>query len=578
MAYFLKTSNQTPSKGLYLQIYESFWDKSSKKPKNKSFKTIGYVNDLISNEMPDPIAYWKNEVRLLNEKLIYDREKNSTKMISISPERNIGYTLLKHIYNTLDPSYHLSLLARDKRFHFDISRLIESLIYARCVNPCSKSKTYTDVIPYLYEDYDFSLDQIYEGVEFIGCNYDKVIEIFNEAYKKIVKRRDTSKVYFDCTNFYFEIDREDTLRKKGPSKENRKDPIVSMGLLLDSQQIPLSMHIFPGNESEKPIIRDTILNMKRRYNITGRTVQVADKGLNCSKNIYECLKNDDGYIYSQSIKGLSKEEKEWIKNQYNEMKKVYDSLGNLEYEYKECIDNFSYEFVNNNGEKIKFIANQKRVLTFNPELRDKQLMEVSKLIEKAKTLCASKAKRNEYGECSKYVNLSAITEDGEIIESNHIFLDEDKIIEDKELAGFNLLVTSELDMKATDIYSTYHNLWKIEESFRLMKSQLDARPVFLQKHDSIKGHFLICYLSIFLLRITQYLRFKNTICANKLCDFIRNVKVIKPENDNEKAINLSSSNSVITAICEKTNIPYNNFYLTTDTINKIINYKMTRSH
>lgn len=572
MAYFLKISDQTPSKGKYLQIYESFWDKSIKRAKNKSFKKIGYVNDLISDDIPDPIAYWKNQVVLLNEKKAKEISNDKSKLISSSPERNIGYLILKHIYNTLNPKEHLSFLSYDRKFQFDISKLIEALVYARCVNPCSKLKTYTDIIPYLYEDYDFSLDQIYEGIEFIGCNYDKIIEIFNESYKKIIKNRDTSKVYFDCTNFYFEIDKEDDLRRKGPSKENRTEPIVGMGLLLDSNQIPISMHIFPGNESEKPIIRNVIFDMKKRYNITGKTIQVADKGLNCAKNIHECSKHNDGYIYSQSVKTLPKIEKDWVMNN-NPMIAVLDSFGNTLYKYKECIDDFSYEF-DNNGSKTNFTVKQKRILTFNSDLKVKQTAEINKLIERAKTLSASKMKKCEYGDCGKYVNLAAMTDDGEILSTNITIFNQDKINEDLALCGYNLLVTSEINMPTTEIYTTYHNLWKIEESFRIMKSQLEARPVFLQKYDSIKGHFLICYLSVFLLRINQYIRFKNEICANKLCEFIRNLKVIKQEQSDDKVINLSSSNPVITKISEKTKMPFNNFYIKTSTIDKMINYSL----
>src|SRR5690554_3648009 len=142
-------------------------------------------------------------------------------------------------------------------FRFRLSELMEALTYSRAVDPCSKNRTCHDVIPKLYESYGLSYDQILDGVEYIGNEYEKIIEIFNHQVN-LKYHFDTSTTYFDCTNFYFEIDREDNYRKKGPSKENRKDPIIGLGLLLDTNQIPIGMKLYPGNESEKPIIRDVI--------------------------------------------------------------------------------------------------------------------------------------------------------------------------------------------------------------------------------------------------------------------------------------------------------------------------------
>ena len=150
-----------------------------------------------------------------------------------------------------------------------------------------------------------------DGVEFIGNEYEKIIEIFSHQVNQKYLL-DTTTTYYDGTNFFFEIDAEDELRKKGPSKENRKDPIVGMGLLLDACQIPIGMKLYPGNQSEMPVIREVIQDLKSRNNIKGRTIQVADKGLNSAKNILEARKNGDGYIFSKSIKKLPATEKTWV--------------------------------------------------------------------------------------------------------------------------------------------------------------------------------------------------------------------------------------------------------------------------
>jgi transposase len=197
------------------------------------------------------------------------------------------------------------------RFEFDLYDLLSSLIYARSVNPCSKYRTFHEVLPNLYQTYNFSYDQLLDGLAFLGNNYEKIVEIFTTQVDKIYKL-DTTKTYFDCTNFYFEIDREDDFKKNGVSKENQRKPLVGLGLLLDRNQIPVGMKIYPGNESEKPIIRDVISNLKKQNNITGRTIHVADKGLNCANNIAYAKKNGDGYIFSKAVKKLPDKEKKWV--------------------------------------------------------------------------------------------------------------------------------------------------------------------------------------------------------------------------------------------------------------------------
>ena len=176
---------------------------------------------------------------------------------------------------------------------------MEALIYSRCVKPCSKYKTFHEVIPYLYGiSPDFSYDQLLSALALLGNEYEKIVEIFTS---RVSSRYGTftSTTYFDCTNFYFEIDKENAFQKKGPSKENKTDPIIGLGLLLDADLIPIGMNLYPGNQSEKPVLRNVITALKQQNNINGRTVQVADKGLNCAANIYAATKKQDGYIFSK---------------------------------------------------------------------------------------------------------------------------------------------------------------------------------------------------------------------------------------------------------------------------------------
>jgi len=457
-----------------------------------------------------------------------------------------------------------------KGFRFWISDLMEALIYSRVVNPCSKNRTCHDVIPKLYESYGLSYDQILDGVEYMGNEYEKIIEIFNHQVN-LKYHFDTSTTYFDCTNFYFEIDREDNYRKKGPSKENRKDPIIGLGLLLDTNQIPIGMKLYPGNESEKPIIRDVIRELKERNQITGKTVQVADKGLNCSENIINAIKNKDGYIFSKSVKQLPETEVTWILLN-DGYKKVTDNDGKILYLIKECIDEFPYTYTDENGKKHIVRLKEKRVVTYNPKLAEKKKYEINKLVEKAKILKTSQAKKSEFGESSKYVTFSSIDQKGITTKGKvRVDINQKAIEKDLKLAGFNLLVTSELKMKADDIYNTYHNLWRIEESFKVMKSYLDARPVYLQKIESIHGHFLICYLTILLIRILQFNVLKNKYCTEKIIKFIREFRVVKIENN--KYVNITSASKFMKILANDLKLPITNYFLDESQIKMMLNYR-----
>lgn len=555
MAYFLKKSTQQGRS--YLAIYESFYSPEVNGTKHKCVQSLGNIETLKKSGIKDPVSFYQNEVDKLNEqrKLETPNKKFNQKLISdISPERYLGYFPLANVLNTLDVKEHFNYMQSMRNFHFNVFDVFSSLVFARAVAPLSKHRTFHDVLPSILKKVDFSYDQLLETVEFVGSEYEKFVEIFTVATQDNFGI-DTSHTYFDCTNFYFEIDKESVFQKKGPSKENRRDPIVGLGLLLDSNMIPIGMKMYPGNESEKPILRKTIRDLKNRNNIDGRTIQIADKGLNCAKNIIDATDNCDGYIFSKSVKTLSQVEKTWVLNDDGYID-VCDSSGEIHYRYKSCIDEFEYSYFDEEQQTtVKRKLKEKRVVTFNPKLQKKKLMEIDKMIEKAKKMRASQAKRDEFGESAKYMIF--LGEDGK---KASVILNEEAIEKDRSLAGFNMLVTSEYKMKDQDIYDAYHNLWRIEESFRVMKSELDARPVYLQKEDSIKGHFLICYVTVLLLRIFQIKILDNKYSTSEICNFVRDFRVVKI-NEN-RYINMTRASKFITDLASKLGQPITNYYLT----------------
>lgn len=558
MAYFLKKAKL---KGrTYISICESFYSHEKKGTAHRTYKSLGSVESWMEKGISDPLSHFRKEVDALNQK---KTEVGVRKISDKSPVLYLGYFPFKSILEKLHVKKYVDYFKLARDFEFDLYELLSSLIYARAVNPCSKHRTFHEVLPNLYDHIDYSYDQLLDGLSFLGNDYEKFIEIFTVQVNKVFGL-DTSKSYFDCTNFYFEIDREDDFRRKGPSKENKKEPLVGLGILLDSNQIPIGMKMYPGNESEKPVLRDVIDRLKSQNNVTGKTIHVADKGLNCAQNIAFSKKNGDGYLFSKSVKGLPETEKVWVLLDQG-LKDVKDEDGKLLYRYKSCVDEFPYK-VEHEGKEFTVKLREKRLLTYNPTLASKKRYEINRMVEKAKSLTASRAKKAEYGEAGKYVEF--IDKAGK---KAAVSIKQEAIEKDLKFAGYNLLVTSETEMSDQDIYSTYHNLWRIEESFKIMKSDLDARPAFVQKEETIKGHFLICYLTVLLERIFQFKVLENKYSTSEIFRFIRDFKVTQAET---KYINTTMSTRFINKLSEKLRLPLTNYFLTETQIKSILNHKL----
>lgn len=569
MAYFLKKTNN--KKGTYLQIYESYYNPERKTGAHRSYKPIGYVHELQAKGIEDPISFYKEEVQKLNQEFQKRKQAEKVRQISEeSPEKLLGYFPLKNLCDSFGCKKYIDLMQTATGFRFNIFDMMSSLIYARVVHPCSKLKTYIEILPKLFEAYDFSLDQLYSGLGYIGSEYEKIIEIFNHQVA-LKYPFDTAHSYFNCTNFYFEIDKEDDFRLKGSSKENKKEPIVGMGLLLDANQIPVGMKMYSGNESEKPVIRDIIDDLKQRSHISGRTIRVADKGLNCFENILHALKSGDGYIFSKSVKMLPETEKTWalLKNDYVAVK---NKKGEVIYYIKDCVDDFTYNYTDKDGHRKTLKLTEKRIVTFHPKLAEKQKHEINRQVEKAKRLRACEAKKSEYGDSAKYVTFFSADRKGEKTTGKvKVEINENAIENAKKLTGYNMIVTSEIRMSASAIYAAYHNLWRIEESFRIMKSQLDARPVFMQKQETITGHFLVCYLSVLLTRLFQFHILKDEYGTEEIFDFIRDFRIAKISD--RKYINLTRSSSFTKDLTARTGLPLTSYFLGNEDISKMLSHR-----
>ena len=543
-------------------MYESHWDKEKKQPRSNSVMAFGYVQDLISDEIPDPVAYYTDFVAKKNaDRAAALAEKTRPRAFYCPCEYNLGHFLLHTLLEELNVRNVIDILAAQMRFQFSVYDMIAQLIFSGLSVHAPKQKLFLPFFLIFTTVPQSRKIRFTTGYLLSADPIKNYIELFNHCYEQYYQR-DFGNVFFDCTNYYFEIDLPYQDKQKGPSKENRHDPIIGQALLLDADLVPVAMQMYPGNESEKPYIRKIIEEMKGRYKVSGKTVQVADKGLNCARNIYAAAKEaDDGYIFSKSVHGrnLSQKEKKWLilENDENVWKDYRDKDGNLLFRLKSCVDTFSYHFEENDPKTGKdttktFSVTEKRIVSYNPALAKKQKAEIRKMADKASGYATYKTvAREELGDSAKYVKITNIDKNGKRIKPV-VEIDKEKIEEDLKYAGYNLMVTSELDMDPLQVYRTYHSLWKIEESFRITKSYLDARPVYVQKKETIYGHFLICYLSLFLLRVLEIKVFKNKINSYDLIHFMRDFRVVKIEKDSY--INISRDQAVNEKVKELTGL------------------------
>lgn len=549
MSYFLKKTKT--NKGIYYQIYDGNYNKEKRHVTQKSISVIGYHEDLLKKGIKDPLNYAQELVTKLEqerkEKARLSRIKTIDDLCDI---KNLGTSFVSSFLDSLNIELPINVFNYGRRVNYKLYDVMKFLIASQIYDPSSKLSEYNNLKDKFLFDSNFTYSNMLDALNVLGEDYQSVIELFNKHFKNLYKFT-TDKVFFDCTNYYFEIDKPYDDKQKGPSKENRNNPIIGMGLLLDKNQMPISMKMFPGNKSEKPIIREIINEMKKSNQIKGKTIQVADKGLNCGQNIFECIKNNDGYIYSNSVKKLSAKELVWVDKEDDYIK---DCEENCTFKYKECIDDFKYDFVFN-GTKYSKNFRQKRIIYWSKKLEDKHKIEINMLIEKAKKLALSQAKKSEYGECSRYINFAKIDDDGEItVENVKKIIDQEKIEKDLKYCGYNMLITSEATIPAKEIYNVYHRLWRIEESFRILKTDLCARPAYLQGKYKIYGHFLMCYLALVFIRYVELIILKDEIPAISIINFIRKFEVF----DNEELyVNLLKKRYCIDNLISITNLPIN---------------------
>ena len=572
----------------YLSYVRGYRDKNGK-TKQVTVEKIGDWEDLIKL-YDDPIKHFNDKASEREKEL--SLESQDSLIYSLDEEldenikpHNLGYIFLKNIYDELSLNDFFKQKQKPLNIEYNLNDIFKLLVYSRIMNPGSKKEAFDNRDLY-FDNFNFSLKDIYRSLDNF-CKYQEDIETWLWNKTKDKYNRDISNSYYDCTNYYFEISYNDEdlideegnilikgYRKKGPSKENKKDPIIQMGLLMDNTDLPLAYNLFPGNESEKATLRPALKKVKRNFGIE-RTIVVADRGLNTSDNTVFVAgknnsdsKNHDGYIYGQSVLGADKEFKEYVLKDGYIVDKITEGKEIISFKHKSRVFAKTIQIKKNGKRTNKSVVYQKQMVYYSQKYADRQKHERELVIAKAKDLIANTGKytrATSVGAAGFINNIKFDEKTGLVSDGTSLSLNEEKIKELEKYDGYYSIVTSELEMSDKDLRDKYRGLWKIEETFKITKSILKSRPVYVWTKEHIEAHFLTCFVSLLILRLLEIKTNKNYSIEN----IIKSINELTCTNLKVDTYIINSRNNITTDLCNIFDLDLTKKYIK---LQKIKNY------
>ena len=472
-------------------------------------RKLGTLKELLPEHGPtreDVMAWAKEEARLETLKYKQQQEEKQIK-ITFHADRQLdyakqsffrgGYLFLQSVYYQLQINKICRKLKQKYKFKYDINAILSDLIYTRILEPCSKRSSYKAASEFL-EKPSYGLHDVYRALDVLGAECDLIqAEVYKNSH--YLGKRNDKILYYDCSNYYFEIEQEYGTKKYGKSKEHRPNPIIQMGLFMDGDGIPLAFSLFPGNANEQTSLKPLEKKVLGDFGCQ-KFIYCSDAGLG-SESIREYNHmGERAYIVTQSIKKLKKEEKEWALSPQG-FKRVSDDAPVDITKLSENDKGLYYKDEPYTTKKL----HQRLIITYSPKyalyqksIRDKQVDRAQKMLDSGK----SKKNRKNPNDPARFIGKIAITEEGEAADIQH-YLDEGKISDEAQYDGLYAVCTDLLDDDVSDILKVSEGRWQIEECFRIMKTDFSARPVYLQDENRIKAHFLICFLALTLYRFLE---------------------------------------------------------------------------
>ena len=447
---------------------------------------------------------------------------------------NVGYLFIKKLYNDLKLDEICNNIQNKYQFHFDLNEILSYLVYARIIYPSSKLETFKQCQNFI-EQPKFKLHDEYRALSYIAKNIDYIQEnLFNNS--KNIINRNSKIIYYDCTNYFFEIDEEDDLRKYGISKEHKPNPIVGMGLFMDGDGIPLSFNIYPGNQNEQKSLIPEENKIINNFKLDdSKIVLCTDAGLASDEIKKFNVKDNRGFVITQSLKKLKDEYKKEVFDKSNwrianDFKNFYN-LDTIEQDSslkEKYYDTLFYKIIQTETKSVKqdlIVTFSFKYFDYNKNIRNSQIERARKSIENNQITRKGK-NQNDY---RRFIDSINSTDNGEVAENITYSINQDIIAEEEKYDGYYALTTN-LVGDVNEIFKVVKGRWEIEESFRIMKSDFLARPVNLSREDRIKSHFLTCFISLFLYRLLEKkLDYKYT--TSQILNTLRNMNVLESKGD-----------------------------------------------
>ena len=519
----------------YYSIIKDYTNLNGKRT-TKIFEKLGnqaQVEERFGKE--DTLNEIKKYIDSLNNESkeeIIKKEFNPNKKIPLGIKRqfNIGYLFLQKLYNELHINDICQEIQNKYQFHFDLNEIFSYLVFARIIYPSSKLETFKQCQNFI-EQPKFQLHDEYRSLNYIANNIDLIQEkLFNNSLKVI--NRDSKVIYYDCTNYFFEITNEDNLRKYGISKQHQPSPLVGMGLFMDGNGLPLAFNIYPGNKNEQETLIPTENKIINNFKLKDtKLILCTDAGLASDKIKNFNIKDGRGFVITQSLKKIKKEYKELALDEnnwriINDFKKIYNIKSIMEDEElkEKYFETIFYKIIPSETKSVK----QDLIVTFSPKyfeyqrnVRNEQIERAKKSIDNKETIRKGK-NQNDY---RRFIETISTTKEGEIAENIAHSLNETLIKEEELYDGYYALTTN-LIGDVEKILNIVKGRWEIEESFRIMKNDFLARPVNLSREDRIKAHFTICFVSLFIYRLLENkLNYKYT--TSQILNTLRNMNIIE---------------------------------------------------
>lgn len=579
---YLEYDKKVSNKGTrtYVKIKGSYRD--GKQVKKIIYKNYGVLEDLIK-ENPNI----KAEIEKDYQKFILEHGENR-RSISINlkdvknkrtTNQNLGYRFIERFYNNFKFLDFFKKNTKDLRIKYDINNIFKYLVIAKMFKLGSKKRAFENIKTfYNSESFNFSEHDMYRSLSVFNKLKENMQVHLHEILSKQIER-DISVVFYDVTNYWFSIDDADNLeydengnlidklrRKRGVSKENRKNPIVQMGLFIDSEGIPIAYKLFDGNTNDQSTLIPSFKEIRNKFNLN-KIVLVADKGLNSNKNLGFLIKNGSGFIVSRKIRSAKKEFRNWVLNQ--------DDYTIINDNFKIKSEIVERTFIDENGNKF---TKQMKIIAFHSvkymykenTARNEYLKQIIKELGKKKF-----KQITQKSGVRKYLNYDLFNDTtGEVEELNvNVSFDNQKINNDIKLDGYYVIETSETELSNDQIIEKYRSLWRIEDSFKVIKSDLEGRPVFVSTAEHIEAHFLICFVALFMTRIIQKtLGYKKAptkpfiYSAKEIMTALKSLSVKQIDND---VYSVNDYDELMQLIANNQNIDINYTNMTKKIVEKI---------